>query len=454
MHDVRHTGRSPYVSSVNPGVVRWTQRVGSAYTSPVIAADGTVYGSDGSTLVAFCPDGSVRWRYETDKLIDTTPALAADGTIYHASLDDYLHAISPDGLLKWRYQMADLFSNPAVGSDGTIYVGCTDKYVYAVHPNGTLKWRYKTNGTIYSSPAIGADGTIYIGSYDHHLYAINPDGSLRWRFETGAEVRPEPAIGDDGTIYVGSWDFNMYAVNPDGTEQWRFETGSYIQTCPAIGRDGTLYFGSYDGNFYAVNPDGSLKWRQDFDGQGVPFLSSAAVGGDGTVYVGAGTKADGDIDARLYAFTLGGSVAWVSEQLSDFRVYASPTIARDGTIYVGASYMNATSSYYAIGGGCIERPVGEMLYVNDRAVTPLPVDLSIVIGALTVEPFLQDVERLTRVSFLVDGEEQWSTTEYPCTWRLAGRLWGLHVLEVRGYYDTGDVVRQQLRLLAASSGSF
>ncbi len=83
----------------------------------------------------------------------------------------------PDGTLKWKFQTNDgISSSPAIASDGTIYVGSSG-YLYAIQSDGTLKWKFQTNDGISSSPAIASDGTIYVGSWDKYLYAIKSDGN-------------------------------------------------------------------------------------------------------------------------------------------------------------------------------------------------------------------------------------------------------------------------------------
>ena len=87
----------------------------------------------------------------------------------------FIHASSAQtpGTLKWRYKTGNLIeSSPAISEDGTIYVGSYDDYLYAINPDGTPKWRYQTGNNVESSPAIGSDGTVYVGSWDHYLYAI------------------------------------------------------------------------------------------------------------------------------------------------------------------------------------------------------------------------------------------------------------------------------------------
>lgn len=144
-HDVRHTGRSPYDTSMNEGIERWKFEAEPIISSPAIAKDGTIYiGSCIScetlrgTLYAINPDGTLKWRFETSNSIDSSPAIAKDGTIYVGDDDGYLYAIYPNGTEKWSFGIhGNTFSSPAIGSDGIIYIGSNNGKLYAVYPNGT-----------------------------------------------------------------------------------------------------------------------------------------------------------------------------------------------------------------------------------------------------------------------------------------------------------------------------
>ena len=333
----------------SPGDLKWVAPIanGQIFSSPSIAADGTIYvGHSGSWpgLYAINPDGTQKWYFKPYSEVWTAPAIGSDGTIYFGTEGgEELVAVNPDGTEKWVLELfGEIFGSPAIGQDGTIYVGLdrpeNDSF-YAINPNGTVRWSLDTgyniysapaiapDGTIYvsqeeafillalrpdgsskwstdlpggtgfypafqSSPALGIDGAIYIGGGNGNLYAVNPDdGSIRWAYDTGAKIIASPAIGTDGTIYVGSWNGILSAVNPDGTSKWDFATGNEIDSTPAIGRDGSIYFASRGGLLWAVNPDGTEKWQGSIGGN--PF-SSPTIGSDGTVYVGG--------YSNLYAF--------------------------------------------------------------------------------------------------------------------------------------------------------
>ncbi len=208
------------------------------------------------------------------------------GLIYITSWDGNLYSIRPDGTLKWDFHTGG--RAPLIGADGTVYVGAPD--LFAINPDGTEKWKFIVDGGSHStSGAIGIDGTIYIGAY-RKLYAINPDGTLRWSFYMD-ERCSAPAIGEDGTIYVGSYHGIFYAINQDGTKKWSYTPGGYqVYQTPAIGENGIIYVGFNHKKFVAFDSNGSQIWEIIGD-----FCESRpSIANDGTIYVG-------NYDKNLYA---------------------------------------------------------------------------------------------------------------------------------------------------------
>jgi outer membrane protein assembly factor BamB len=121
---------------------------------------------------------------------------------------------------------------------------------------------------------------------------------------------------------------------------------SDIQSSAAIGVDGTAYIGLHSGVLFALHdPAGggnqlAARWSFHPSG-GSSWHATPAIGRDGTVYVGFSTN-NSTPDARgaLYALQSpsGGiepKVIW-SVDLGPGRQTASPTIGPDGTIYVVA----------------------------------------------------------------------------------------------------------------------
>jgi outer membrane protein assembly factor BamB len=344
-HDNRHTSRSPF-STVNiTNLEKWRFRTRYGYGggidgSPIIDNKGDIYfGSLDQMVYSLYPNGTLKWKYETDMWITSTPALAEDGTLYVGSWDHYLYAFnSTSGIRKWKfYAHHTIDSSPAIGNDGTIYFGTMGTggkafRIYAVNPNGTERWYYTTGYKITSDPAIGDDGTIYIGSGDTYLYAINSNGTLKWRIKTGDLIMGSPSIADDDTIYIASWDGYLYAIFPhNGTIKWKCKIGVGSKINPSIAADGTIYIGCE--KLYAIYPNGTINWTFNPGKNSLIVWSSPAISSEGTIYFGTriGDGAGGDI----IAVNPNGTEKW-RKQICYEWCDSSPAIAEDGTVYIGS----------------------------------------------------------------------------------------------------------------------
>jgi outer membrane protein assembly factor BamB len=324
LHDPQHTGRSPFVGP-QEGNLQWRfTTLGDVSSSPAIGADGTVYVAD-----AF----SIRLSY------------------YSYFSSGFLYAIKPNGILKWFSPVGSVSnSSPAIASDGTIYIVSMrgplslllkTGYLVAIHPDGRIKWSHALGKFIASSsPVIADDGTIYVGSGDSYLYAFDPDGSMKWRYRTDFVISASPALDDDGNIYIGST--HLLSLNPDGTLRWSFETDPFwVASSAAIGRDGTVYVGcsmflSDTGVLYALNPDGTLQWQFALRFHRALFsIPSPVLDSDGTIYVGD--------DEYIHAINPDGSLKW--NYITEGMMRSSPAIDADGTVYISTARVSSSLIY-------------------------------------------------------------------------------------------------------------
>jgi outer membrane protein assembly factor BamB len=355
-HDNRHTGRSPYSTQDNPGVVKWFFKASDSMGgSPAIDKNGTIYCSGGDILYAINPNGTRKWSLAGFYDVCSTPAIDVNGLIYVTTRGCALRVINPNGTIKWTYHLSQqAHGSPAIDNDGTIYAYSENKLLYAFYQNGTLKWSYYLDAgyIAFSSPALGIDGTIYIGSlgpgdYDGYVDAVNPNGTRKWRYNVGTWVHGSAAIADDGTI-IQATDINLIALNPNnGSLKWISEVDDCTWTTPIIGPDGTIYVGSSLGSFYAVNPDdGTIKWRFPISA-GFWFGASPALSYDGTVYFGTTSFMGGS--AGFYAVdALTGKEKWNYTEGGYYE--SSPAIGMDGTVYATAG-SGSDGYLYAFGRG-------------------------------------------------------------------------------------------------------
>jgi len=238
------------------------------------------------------------------------------------------------------FDSADIQSSAAIAPDGTAYIGLHNGTLFALRDPSSAgnqlaaRWSFHPPGgsSWHATPAIGSDGTVYVGFSTNNaspdaegtLYALEAPTSgiepvVRWSVDLGpGRQTSSPTLGPDGTIYAMGGEGRLSAISPAGMVLWSIQSGPTLKSSPALGPDGTVYVSSMNGKLYAIAPpagrqqQASVRWAfrfAEFPGRGQSVVShSPPAGADG---IGSG---------------------------------ASPTVAPDGSIYVGAN----NSNFYAV----------------------------------------------------------------------------------------------------------
>ena len=171
------------------GVELWSASVGTSapirftptrerVSSPVVAADGTIYvGAVGGVWAVRASDGNVLWSFATaEGIVLSTPALDAAGNLYFGTTGKTFYKIdSATHTAVWQRTGLDAFqSSPALDSAGNVYVGSGKQVLALDGQSGATRWSFSTTRAVISSPALGANHLLYISGQDGYIYAIGP----------------------------------------------------------------------------------------------------------------------------------------------------------------------------------------------------------------------------------------------------------------------------------------
>jgi hypothetical protein len=183
-----------------------------------------------------------------------------------------------------------------------------------------------------------------------------------WRIPLDGPIYASPTVAENGTIYVGSANLSgdkygnsirygkFYSISPSGATNWVVDLVGAIVNTAALGPDGTVYVGAWmdtgahlnpPNRLYALRPDGTIKWNIGISG-GLHMFSSPVVGANGDVYF-TGQEA-------AYSISSGGTTNWICalsgfpgglNSPGAFSEDVCPSIGPDGTVYVGGPRLHA-----------------------------------------------------------------------------------------------------------------
>jgi outer membrane protein assembly factor BamB len=281
---------------------------------------------------------NVAWSVDLGEGVNSEPMIGGDGTLYVQGAEGTLFALHPDGTERWRYAIGcSSQASPAIGSDGSVLTSAENGLLYALAPDGQFRFVCLVGPSCSGSPVVAQDGTIYQCSNYSWVHAFTPDGVLLWSDGSGSDTGASPALAPDGTLYIGTGSRWIYAFAASGLQAWEFPADAGLptsergaQSSAAVGADGTIYLG-FGINFYAINPDGTQQWVYD---TGQRLYSSPAIGADGTLYFGTSDKEAPEL-SRFLALNPGGTLKW--EYPAGAPVLSSPAVDANGVIYVGLS---------------------------------------------------------------------------------------------------------------------
>ncbi len=198
--------------------------------------------------------------------------------------------------------------------------------------HATVRWKFDTGGVASMSPSVGADGTVYVGSNARKLFAVTADGSLLWSTALASNINDTGVIVGSSAIYVGCADGKVYAFSKGGALLWRTSIAADVAFPIVIDGEGTIFASGLAAgapvDLYALATDGSVRFHVPG-----PFGGSApTIAQNGTVYVGG---SNGSLVALRPS---DGGTVWTAPTET---ATTTPSVGDDGTVYVtdtGALY--------------------------------------------------------------------------------------------------------------------
>jgi outer membrane protein assembly factor BamB len=292
----------PLVAFDPDGELKWEQELDAEpQESVVIGADGTVYLSTHKGLRAFTPEGEEKWVAEPEIPFSSGPAIGADGTLYaieysvsgSGNLPDTLSAYSPEGEVIWKTKVANHLVGPVVTMNRTILVAALNR-LFSVRSDGEVEWDLDFPEHL-SGIGLGLEGEIILTA-DKELLVLSSTGETLQAFSLAENFR-DLLVGPDGAIYGVSARQaqaapHLWPITMAGTLQVFEREGStrsiasFEETPPLQGP--RLLALTADGGFIVVwgktissfSPAGEIRWG--FDAQGP--ISHLTLGLDGRLY--------------------------------------------------------------------------------------------------------------------------------------------------------------------------
>ena len=343
-------------------------------------------GCANEVLGAQAKEGDIVRHRPVDDSVESTSAIDNEGNVYVKG-GSSVFSCAPDGSM----YIASGQAEDAIDRGAEVYtirgngsgLGTTSprpKYMGSIQNSGSpatpqkdgaIKWSCEIRGIVLKGGlALGPDQIIYAATTEGFVYGVNSDGKVKWELNLNPdEVNQADKLPQLDEIPE---DIDVSKI-PDSIiiPDEALEHDDFSHASPTVTADGKRLYvaGHTSGKIYCIDTArGTVIWalnvreipevKNDRLHYGGGFVSSPAIGADGTIYIGSGdwwgdqwteAKSMGfDFknvvkrrfsDRRLYAINSDGTLKWifVMEETDTHKtsIFGCPAIGADGTIYFG-----------------------------------------------------------------------------------------------------------------------
>lgn len=122
---------------VTSGSPVWSvEAEGPIYASPAVDSRHVIFAGRDRIVRCMNHSGMLLWQFQTRRAVDSSPVIAGDKVVF-GSDDGRLYMIGlGNGQLLWSYDIGQAISSSPAVAGGVIVVGCEDGMVYSFGPEG------------------------------------------------------------------------------------------------------------------------------------------------------------------------------------------------------------------------------------------------------------------------------------------------------------------------------
>lgn len=185
------------------------------------------------------------------------------------------------------------------------------------------RFSWDAGGPVEVMPALTEGGDVVVASLSGKVARLTPLGAVVWSADLGERVYASPLITADSVI-LGS-DAKRFVALALGTgkKRWQLDADAEADTAGAEAPSGTVVIAA-GRVLFGLRADGAVRFRTKLPRK---IYASPAVADDGAIYVGAQ-------DHHLHALGPDGSHRWKRDLGGD--VDCAPALGDDGTIFAAS----------------------------------------------------------------------------------------------------------------------
>ena len=206
--------------------LQFQEPLARAFETTLLVLAKVYGGSSSQRLIAFAPDGSIRWEVDQARGEEKFRALGGSSLYAVLGVGNKLRGYDGWGKLAWEKEFPARLEGEVL-SDSRSFLYAIDRYgvLYCMAPHGDLQWQYDpdTHKNYLINPLI--DSGVLLVDSSGTLHQLDRRGNLLWRKEL--DIRETPVRGKDGALFARAPKQHLlYKLDAGGEVIWQVHTAA------------------------------------------------------------------------------------------------------------------------------------------------------------------------------------------------------------------------------------